>query len=186
MDSDPALNRNLTVALVVAAYAGSVHPLTSHLMTRRFIPWALGHCDTRALSRLQLFLYVHCDMDGSNTSLVPARGHPDLPQKDHYSGVAWRPAPCAAHPQTTAAMQECGRRRWLKCSLEFLPNIGREAHLYLRHIVNVHGKLTPPARPLPSVHAAIPGLNPRAARKDRSLPSPDASTAYTLAYNVMH
>ena len=140
MDSDPALNSILTVALVVAAYAGSVHPLTSHLMTRRFIPWALGHRDTRALSRLQLFLYVHCDVDGSNTSLVPARGHPDLPQKDHYSGVAWRPAPCAAHPQTTAAMQECGRRRWLKCSLEFLPNIGREAHLYLRHIVNVHGR----------------------------------------------
>ena len=55
-------------------------------------------------------------------------------------------------------------------------------------IVWVHEKLTPPARPLPSVHAAIPGLNPRAARaarKDRSLPSPDASTAYTLVYNVM-
>ena len=51
-----------------------------------------------------------------------------------------RPAQCAAHPQTTAAMQECGRRRCLKCSLEFLPNIGREAHIYLHHIVNVHGR----------------------------------------------
>ena len=138
MAVESALNSNLTVALVVAAYAGSVHPQTSHIMTRRFIPWVLGHRDAPALSRLQLFLYVHCDIDGSNTSLVPARGQPGLP---HYSGVArgfaWRPAQCAAHPQTTAAMQECGQRRWLKCSLEFLANIGREAHIYLRHIVNV-------------------------------------------------
>lgn len=37
-------------------------------------------------------------------------------------------------------MQECGRRRCLKCSLEFLPNIGREAHIYLHHIVNAHGR----------------------------------------------
>lgn len=118
-----------------------MHPLTSHLTTRRFIPWALGHRDTMALSRLQLFLYVHCDIGGSNTSLVPTRRHPDLPQTDPYTRMEVpRPAQCAAHPQTTAAMQECGRRRCLKCSLEFLPNIGREAHIYLHHIVNAHGR----------------------------------------------
>jgi hypothetical protein len=73
-----------------------VHPLTSRLTTRRFIPWALGHRDTVALSRLQLFLYMHCDIDGSNTSLVPTRRHPDLPQTDSYTRMEVpRPAQCA-------------------------------------------------------------------------------------------
>ena len=51
---DATSSSQLTVALVVGAYAGSIHPATSHLMMRRFIPWATGHRDTRALSRLQL------------------------------------------------------------------------------------------------------------------------------------
>lgn len=140
---DAATSSQLTVALVVGAYAGSIHPATSHLMTRRFIPWALGHRDTRALSRLQLFLYVHCDVDGSsNASLVPARAHRDVSNPLRRPGVplAWQwPARCVTHPQTAAAMEQCGRRRWLKCELEFVPNIGREAHMYLHHIVKVHG-----------------------------------------------
>ena len=49
-------------------------------------------------------------------------------------------------------------------------------------IVWVHEKLTPPARPLPSVHAAILASTLARLARTEAFPRPDAPTAYTPAY----
>ena len=121
----------LRAALVVAAYAGSDNKTTSHELVDKIIPRlaALQHAN------VQIFVYVHCD-ESENVMLVPTRvRHAELRAKYLLRGHVRGHLPPAQCNLGSAWSTVCTGTR---CSVEFLPNLGREAHVYLHHMIRVY------------------------------------------------
>lgn len=132
-----------SVALVIASYAGSLAPGTSHHMTEQYLPGFLRHYDRAELAgRLQIFLYVACDhIEEEGTALVGTRAR--IVQNPQGSAPGWRwPAKCklpTPSPRAVGALQPaCDRAQNLRCSITFLANIGREAQHFLYHLLRVY------------------------------------------------
>lgn len=125
------------MALVVASYAGSRSPGTAHTMTESYLP-SLLRLGERARN-LQVFLYVACDFpdDDPNATLVSTRAPPIV--RNPTANPQWHwPAQCRLQPKAEALRAACDGIRSPRCSIEFVANIGREAHLYLHHLLRVY------------------------------------------------
>ena len=140
MPSNSSIGSELRVALVVAAYAGSERRSTSHVLVEAFIPKILR----RHPANVQLYAYVHCDVrDFDGSALIPNRmvDPSFLPKhmvKGHVRGHV-QAAPCKLMSSGAPWVSMCKNRTGdTECSVEFLPNVGREAHVYLHHLLRVY------------------------------------------------
>lgn len=135
---DPNAQLPLRVALVVASYAGSLPPSTSHRMTDDYLPWLVRRPGNK---RMQIYLYVACDVaEADNATLIPTRAR--LAKRPSPQNNFFWPARCQLQPRAVTVLQpHCAassRHSGAQCSIEYVANIGREAHMYLHHLLRVY------------------------------------------------
>ncbi len=131
---------SLRVALVVAAWSGSDPSTTNKHLIESFIPRLMA----RNVPTVQVFVYVHCDK-ARGRAVIPARTSEFMPfwlVRNKPKGRL-RPAGCGGLMSNGKAWNDsvCGHTlatNWTQCSIEWLGNIGREAHIYLHHLVRVY------------------------------------------------
>ena len=142
----PPSDAHASIALVVAAYAGSQRaPGAGHAMLLSVIPDLLDRAAASSgLSyQAEIFVYLHCDLRTDNSTWLTAEHSREIKRRTApvgpYAQFNW-PATCHMQQSQQTAMRLCDgqQRAGLTCTVEYLANVGREAHVYLHHVVRVY------------------------------------------------